>query len=144
MAIEDSGFGVSSISLRDNSIRTVTAATTLSILPSLHAVFSSDGKDNVISEETSFNDVLTKYGEDFLDSNKYGQQNLNVEKVFEGGGTAYICRLLPDNAVAAHQAFVVNVERATDIPVYARDTYGDLVRDAEGNKVQLKAKQTKI
>lgn len=144
MAIEDSGFGVSSISLRDNSIRTVTAATTLSILPSLHAVFSSDGKDNVISEETSFNDVLTKYGEDFLDSNKYGQQNLNVEKVFEGGGTAYICRLLPDNAVAAHQAFVVNVERATDIPVYARDTYGDFVRDAEGNKVQLKAKQTKI
>ena len=57
MAIEDSGFGVSSISLRDNSIRTVTAATTLSILPSLHAVFSSDGKDNVISEETSFKQV---------------------------------------------------------------------------------------
>ena len=39
MAIEDSGFGVSSISLKDKSIRTVTAATTLSILPSLHAVF---------------------------------------------------------------------------------------------------------
>ena len=142
MAIEDSGFGVSSISLKDNSIRTVTAATTLSILPSLHAVFSSDGEDNVIREEQSFEDVLTNYGDDFLDSNKYGQQNLNVQQVFEGGGTAYICRLLPKNAKTAHLAFKVGVKAVSDIPLYKRDVYGEFLRDSNGDKIPLTVKQT--
>lgn len=142
MAIEDSGFGVSSISLKDNSIRTVTAATTLSILPSLHAVFSSDGEDNVIREEPSFEDVLTNYGDDFLDSNKYGQQNLNVQQVFEGGGTAYICRLLPKNAKTAHLAFMVGVKAVSDIPLYKRDVYGEFLRDSNGDKIPLTVKQT--
>ena len=62
MAIEDSGFGISSIQVIDNSIATVTATTTLNILPSLHPVFSSDGKDNKIVEMKSFNSVLTNYG----------------------------------------------------------------------------------
>lgn len=142
MAIEDSGFGVSSISLKDNSIRTVTAATTLSILPSLHAVFSSDGEDNVIREEPSFEDVLTNYGDDFLDSNKYGQQNLNVQQVFEGGGTAYICRLLPKNAKTAHLTFMVGVKAVSDIPLYKRDVYGEFLRDSNGDKIPLTVKQT--
>jgi hypothetical protein len=142
MAIEDSGFGISSIVVRDNSIRTVTTATTLSILPSLHAVFSSDGKDNVISEETSFNDVLTKYGEDFTDINAYGQQNLLVEQVLESGGTAYICRLLPDDAKTAHLVFKVGVKAVTNIPLYQRDIYGEYKLDDNGNKIPVTVSRT--
>lgn len=142
MAIEDSGFGISSIVVRDNSIRTVTTATTLSILPSLHAVFASDGKDNVISEETNFNDVLTKYGDDFTDINAYGQQNLNVQQVFEGGGTAYICRLLPDDARTAHLVFKVGVKAVTDIPLYQRDMYGEYKLDDDGNKIPVTVNKT--
>ena len=142
MAIEDSGFGISSIVVRDNSVRTIASTTTLNILPSLHAVFSSDGKDNVISEETSYNNVLTKYGEDFADINAYGQQNLIVQQVFEAGGTAYICRLLPDDAKTAHLVFKVGVKAVDNIPLYERNTYGEFKLDNNGNKIPVKALQT--
>ena len=142
MAIEDSGFGISSIQVIDNSIATVTATTTLNILPSLHPVFSSDGKDNKIVEMKSFNSVLTNYGSDFADINAYGQQNLNVQQVFDAGGSGYICRLMPSDAAYAHAVIKVGVRKATNIPVYKRDGFGEYILDEDGNKVQLTAKQT--
>lgn len=142
MAIEDSGFGISSIVVRDNSVRTLTTSTSLSVLPSLHAVFSSDGKDNVISEVTNFNDVLTKYGSDFADSNKYGQQNLLVQQVLDAGGTAYICRLLPDDAKTAHLVFKVGVKAVSNIPLYQRDSYGEFKLDDNGNKIPVTVETT--
>lgn len=144
MAIEDSGFGVQSITLRDNSIRTVeNAAATLNILPSLHPVFTSDGKDNVISEENSLNTVLTKYGDDFADINQYGQQNLNAEQVLQAGGTAYLCRLLPANARPAHLVVKFAVKAAENIPLYKRNGYGQFILDDNGDKIPVKATQTR-
>jgi len=144
MAIEDSGFGVQSITLRDNSIRTVeNAAATLNILPSLHPVFTSDGKDNVISEENSLNTVLTKYGDDFADINQYGQQNLNAEQVLQAGGTAYLCRLLPANARSAHLVVKFAVKAAENIPLYKRNGYGQFILDDNGDKIPVKATQTR-
>ena len=83
MAIEDSGFGVQSITLRDNSVRVVeNAAATLNILPSLHPVFTSDGKDNVISEENSLNTVQSKYGDDFADINQYDSRTSMLNRFY--------------------------------------------------------------
>jgi hypothetical protein len=65
MAIEDSGFGISSIVLKDNSIRTIASTSSLGILSSIHPVFSSDGKANKIIEVSSFNQVLNEFGSDF-------------------------------------------------------------------------------
>ena len=144
MAIEDSGFGVQSITLRDNSVRVVeNAAATLNILPSLHPIFSSDGKDNVISEENSLNTVKSKYGDDFADINAYGQQNLNAEQVLQAGGTAYLCRLLPDNAKPAHLVVKFAVKSAENIPLYKRNGYGQFILDENGNKIPVKAIQTR-
>ena len=135
MAIEDSGFGVQSITLVDNSARIVDNATSvLNILPSLHPVFTSDGKDNKISEENSSNTVLTKYGSDFADINAHGQQNLNAEQVLQAGGTAYLCRLLPDDARPSHLVFKVGIKSAEQIPLYKRDGYGEFILDDNGDK----------
>ena len=143
MAIEDSGFGVQSITLRDNSVRVVeNAAATLNILPSLHPVFTSDGKDNVISEENSLNTVLNKYGDDFADINQYGQQNLNAEQVLLAGGTTYLCRLLPDDAKPAHIVVKFAVKSAENIPLYKRNGYGQFILDDDGNKIPVKATST--
>lgn len=142
MAIEDSGFGISGIVVKDKSVRTVTNSTSLSILPSLHAVFSSDGEDNVITEVSNFESVKTKYGEDFTDINAYGQQNLIVQQVFEAGGTGYICRLLPENATTAHLVLQVGVKAVTDIPLYERDMYGEFKLDDNGNKIPVEVEQT--
>lgn len=137
MAIEDSGFGVNSIKVIDNSVRTVAATSVLSIMPSIHPVFSSDGLDNKILENNSMDDVTTQYGDDFTDSDKYGQQNLEVEKVLKAGGTAYTCRLLPDDATRAHLIFKVGIKPIEDIPLYKRDIYGEFVLDEDGNKVPV-------
>ena len=139
--IEDSGFGVQSITLRDNSMRSIETTSTQSILPSLHPVFSSDGRDNVLSEETSFADVLTKYGSDFSDSNLYGQQNLLVEKTLEGGGVAYLCRLLPEDATTANLIIKVGVRSAESVPLYKRDQYNEFMLDEEGEKIPLTVTQ---
>ena len=77
--IEDSGFGINSIKLIDNSTAIAETTSSLAILPSLHAVFASDGKDNEIREITSRTQCFDEYGEDFTDST-YGQQNKLVEK----------------------------------------------------------------
>ena len=137
MAIEDSGFGVNSIKVVDNSVRTVAATSVLNIMPSIHPVFSSDGLDNKILENNSMDDVTTQYGDDFTDSDKYGQQNLEVEKVLKAGGTAYTCRLLPDDATRAHLIFKVGIKPIEDIPLYKRDIYGEFVLDEDGNKVPV-------
>ena len=46
----------------------------------------------------NYSEVLTQYGTDFADLNKYGQQNLSAQQVLANGGTVYLCRLLPENA----------------------------------------------
>lgn len=143
MAIEDSGFGISSIVVQDNSIRTVTAGTTLNILPSLHPVFASDGKANKVVECGNFNEVLSKYGSDFTDIATYGQQNLNAEMVYAAGGMGYICRLLPDDAKTAHLVVKVGIKAKNDIPLYQKDGFGEFILDEDGNKITVKAKQTR-
>lgn len=136
--IEDTGFGIESINLIDNSIATVSSANTIiNILSSIHPVFSSDGKDNKLVEKSNFADVLTEYGSDFADINKYGQQNLNAQQVLAGGGTVYLCRLLPENARTAHLAIKIGVKATNSIPLYKRDAYGDYVLDDNGNKVPV-------
>lgn len=148
MAIEDSGFGISSIVLQDNSIRTVSSTSSLGILSSIHPVFASDGKANKIVEVTSFNQVLSEFGSDFANINAYGQQNLNVNQVFDAGGTCYICRLLPENSKVAHLILRVGVKPVTDIPLYKRDGYGEYALDEHGEKIPLtitrKVQQTQI
>lgn len=143
MAIEDSGFGIQSITLRDNSARIVPSApTSLNILPSLHPVFTSDGKDNTIVEETGLGTILRHYGDDFLDINVYGQQNLNAEQVVNAGGTAYVCRLLSEDATASHLVLKVGIKKADAITLYKRDGYGNFIRDENGEKIPLTVKET--
>lgn len=136
--IEDTGFGIESMNLVDNSIATLpTANTVINILSSIHPVFSSDGKDNKLVEMNNYSDVLTQYGSDFADINKYGQQNLNAQQVLNNGGTAYICRLLPEDAKTAHIAISVGVKAVNSIPLYKRDAYGEFVLDDDGNKIPI-------
>ena len=137
MAYDDSGFGITSIELRDESIRTVPQTTVLSIVPSLHPVFSSDGKNGVLIEMDANATLLDKYGSDFGDIKAYGQQNLNVQNVLSAGGTAYVCRLLPEDATTAHLAISFGIKKEQDIPVYKRDIYGDFLKDENGNKIPL-------
>lgn len=139
--IEDSGFGINSIKLIDNSTAIAETTSSLAILPSLHAVFASDGKDNEIREITSRTQCFDEYGEDFTDS-KYGQQNKLVEKVLESGGTAYVCRLLPEDAKRAHLIFKVGIKPVDGIPLYKRDIYGEFVLDEDGNKIPLTYEET--
>lgn len=136
--IEDSGFGIESLNLVDNSIATLPAANTvINILSSIHPVFSSDGKDNKLVEMNNYSEVLTQYGTDFADLNKYGQQNLNAQQVLANGGTVYLCRLLPENAKTAHLAIKVGIKSVASIPLYKRDAYGNFVFDDEGNKIPV-------
>ena len=137
MAYDDSGFGITSIEIRDESIRTVPQTTVLSIVPSLHPVFSSDGKNGVLIEMDANATLLDKYGSDFGDIKAYGQQNLNVQNVLSAGGTAYVCRLLPEDATTAHLAISFGIKKEQDIPVYKRDIYGDFLKDENGNKIPL-------
>lgn len=141
MAIEDTSFGIQSITLRDNSTRNIDTVTSLSILPSLHPIFSSDGPDNVLVEKSDYDEVLKMYGDDFADSSAYGLQNLNVEKSLEGGSSVYLCRLLPKDATRAHLVISVGVKSDENIPIYKRDKYGDFELDSTGNKIQLTASQ---
>lgn len=136
--IEDTGFGIESINLIDNSIATVSNATTIiNILSSIHPVFSSDGKDNKLVEKSSYSEVLTEYGSDFADINKYGQQNLNAQQVLANGGTVYLCRLLPENARTAHLAIKIGVKAVNSIPLYKRDAYGEYILDDNGDKIPV-------
>lgn len=140
MAIEDSGFGVNSIILQDNSVRSVETTSSLNIMPSLHAVFASDGPDNKIVEINSTSQMTTYFGDDFTDSDKYGLQNLNVHNVLKAGGTAYVCRLLPDDATKAHLVLKVGIKPIENIPLYKRDIYGEFILDDDGNKIPVTSK----
>ena len=80
---------------------------------------------------------MNEFGSDFANINAYGQQNLNVNQVFDAGGTCYLCRLLPENAKVAHLALKVGVKAVTDIPLYKRDGYGEYALDENGNKIPL-------
>lgn len=139
MGIEDSGFGINSIEVIDNSIGSVSSTpVSHSILPSLHGVFASDGEDNVIREMTGgYAEALEKYGSDFANSKAYGLQNLIAENVMKAGATAYLCRLLPEDAKLAHLTFKVAVKRERDITIYKRDMYGNFVTDENGNKIPV-------
>lgn len=139
MAIEDSGFGINSIEVIDNSIGSVSSTpVSHTILPSLHPVFTSDGEDNVIREMTGgYAEALEKYGSDFSDFKKYGQQNLIAENVMKAGGTAYLCRLLPEDATIAHLVFKVAIKKETEIPLYKRDMYGDFAKNHDGERIPI-------
>lgn len=138
MAIEDSGFGINSIEVIDNSIGSVSsAAVSHPILPTLHGVFTSDGEDNVVREMSGYAEALEKYGSDFADMKAYGQQNLIAENVMKAGGTAYLCRLLPDDAKVAHLTFKVAIKKVTDIPIYERDMYGAFKVTETGERVPV-------
>lgn len=136
--IEDSGFGIESLNLVDNSIASVSSANTvINILSSIHPVFSSDGKDNKLVEKNNYSEVLTEYGSDFADINKYGQQNLNAQQVLQNGGTVYLCRLLPENAKTAHIVIKVGIKAVNSIPLYKRDAYGNYLLDDNKDKIPL-------
>lgn len=139
MVIEDSGFGINSIEVIDNSIGSVSSTpVSQSILPSLHGVFTSDGEDNVIREMTGgYAEALEKYGSDFANSKAYGLQNLIAENVMKAGATAYLCRLLPEDAKLAHLVFKVAIKKDDDITLYKRDMYGNFVKDENGQRVPI-------
>ncbi len=139
MVIEDSGFGINSIEVIDNSIGSVSSTPVAhSILPSLHAIFASDGEDNVIREMTGgYAEAIEKYGSDFADSKAYGLQNLIAENVMKAGATAYLCRLLPEDAKLAHLIFKVAIKKESDIPLYKRDMYGNFAKDDLGEKIPI-------
>lgn len=139
MAIEDSGFGINSIEVIDNSIGSVSSTpVSHAILPTLHGVFTSDGEDNVIREmKGGYAEAIEKYGSDFADMKSYGQQNLIAENVMKAGGTAYLCRLLPEDAKLAHLTFKVAFKKENNIPLYKHDMYGDYAKDESGEKIPL-------
>ena len=139
MAIEDSGFGINSIEVIDNSIGSVSSTpVSQTILPSIHAVFTSDGEDNVVREMTGgYAEALEKYGSDFANSKAYGLQNLIAENVMKAGGTAYLCRLLPEDAKLAHLIFKVAIKKDVEMPLYKRDMYGNFVTDENGERVPI-------
>lgn len=139
----DSGFGINSIKVKDNSVATVASVgTTLSKLPSINPGFSSDGKDNKIVEISDTSDLYSKFGDDFANFKLYGQQNLNLLHTLEGGGKGYFCRLMPNDAVRAGIMIRVGVKAVEDIPLYKRDVYGDYVLDENEAKIRLTATQT--
>lgn len=144
MVIEDSGFGINSIEVIDNSIGSVSSTpVSHAILPSLHAVFTSDGEDNVIREMTGgYAEALEKYGSDFADSKAYGLQNLIAENVMKAGATAYLCRLLPEDAKLAHLIFKVAIKKESEIPLYKRNMYGNFAKDELGQKIPITVTST--
>lgn len=135
--VEDTGFGINSMTMRDDSIATITNPTVLNILPSIHPVFSSDGIDNRIVEYNDLNGVFDNLGSDFDDMNAYGQQNLLVRQVLKAGGTAYVCRLMPSDAKYAHFVLKVGIKQSEAVPLFERDAYGDYRLDDSGQKIPI-------
>lgn len=135
--VEDLGFGISSITMKDNSIGSVTTPTVLNLLPSLHPIFSSDGIDNKIVPFNSSQTLLEQYGSDLFDMNKYGQQNLNARQVLAAGGTAYVCRLMSEDAKYAHGILKLAVKENADIQLYKRDSRGYFLISEDGQKEKM-------
>ena len=84
------------------------------------------GVDNKLNFITNVNEYLFKYGNPNLE--KFGQGGYNVERWLNSGGSAYVMRLLPDNASFAHA--VVNIQTKNQ-------TNGKTVIDSNDNETKI-------
>jgi hypothetical protein len=114
---------ISNIAVEDYSVP-ATESTLNSLDTSLSAVFPvfcSKGRDNVITENKSSSTIMSNYGDDFSSFTKWGQANIAALGIVRSAGRAFICRLLPDDAMRSYVVFGIYTKPATDIPQYERN-----------------------
>lgn len=70
------------------------------------------GKDNEIQKVSTVDEFIFKYGTPNFA--KFGQAGYNTERWLTSGGSAYVMRLLPENASYAHAIFNVQVKNETN------------------------------
>ena len=97
--------------INDNSsVSIVSDGGTVGFFP----IFADKGEDNeLVLIEGGVNEFYTRYG---VNGAKFGQAHLNVVQWLMGGGSAYIMRLLPEDASYASAGLVVKVD--SYIPEY--------------------------
>jgi hypothetical protein len=103
----------------------------------LQAIFASKGKANVIKDISVPSLMRSTYGSDIENLDKYGQGGINVIHGMNGGASAQICRLLPENATQASFTLSVLAEPAK-ITQYERDAFGKFKLDNNGDRIPIK------
>jgi hypothetical protein len=147
---------ISSISVEDRSNPEMesTLSSLDTSLSAVFPVFCSKGEDNVITENKSASTIVTKYGDDFSSFKKWGQANIAALGIVRSMGRAFICRLLPDDAMRSYVVFGIYTKEVSDIPQYERNdivyspdrtsvlSYGiaSYKLTQEGNKIPVKVK----
>lgn len=146
-------FEVIDASIPEDELETPSIDTSLG---TIFATFSSRGRHNKIIECRTSSAIKTTFGDDFGNFDKYGQTNITALRVAKSGGRVFICSLIPEDAKVAYSLFGVTVIQSNSIPVYKRtDTEisadgtsvvvlgkGSFVLDSEGNKQQIKLKES--
>lgn len=116
----------------DNTIASVEDTLSLSLFPVLVPGFSSKG---IYNKATRFNNpttVLSTFGDDFEDVEKYGLQNLNLLQQLRGGGTGFFVRLVhEESAKQSNRMFKLKLKINDQIQLYERDGYGEFKIDPE-------------
>jgi hypothetical protein len=114
---------ISSISVEDYSTPPMEPAVTSldTSLSAVFPVFCSKGEDNVITENKSASTIVSKYGDDFSSFKKWGQTNIAALGIVRSMGRAFICRLLPDDAMRSYVVFGVYTKEVSGIPQYERN-----------------------
>ena len=79
----------------------------------LFPIFSRRGEDNKIKLKTNLPNALREYGEP--NYNKYGLPYHFADNWLKGGSSAYLCRLLPDDAKFANIVAEIQ-DRSGDLP----------------------------
>jgi hypothetical protein len=90
-------------------------------LSAVFPVFCSKGRDNVITENKSTSVIMSRYGDDFDSFVKGGQANITAVGITRSMGRAFICRLLPDDAMRSYVVFGIYVKNIEAIQQYERN-----------------------
>jgi hypothetical protein len=89
-------------------------------LSAVFPVFCSKGKDNVITENKAASTISSLYGDDFTSFKKWGQANIAAMGITRSMGRAFICRLLPDDAMRSYVVFGVYKKEVSNVLQYER------------------------
>lgn len=103
----------------------------------LYQPFISDkGEDNVLSMETSLNEVIAKYGKPNF--KRHGQAYYNLIEWIKDGGRVLAHRIMPNDATYSHMILNVKTAKAY-VPMYERRANSmKYLTDANGFRVQWK------
>jgi hypothetical protein len=149
---------ISNLKVIDLSIPATEAQPTAldTALSAVFPVFCSKGKDNVITENKSSSTIMSRYGDDFVSFNKWGQANITAIGLTRSMGRSFVCRLLPSDAKRSYVVFGVYTKSVNDILQYERNdtvyspdrtsviSYGiaSYKLDADGNKIPILVKES--